>query len=514
MRKFKKIWIAILAFTLVVAVAAAAALIWSRWPKETVPQFFTSVNVQGSSASEASGDNSVLHTGADVVTTAPHGYSVSTSNDTATQIGMSVLEAGGNAVDAAVAIAYILSVEEQSASGLGGSGGMLVYDPSTQECKFYDYRAAASSAEKYPGTIGIPGMVAGMEYVHDIYGSISMADLIAPAIFYAEQGSYTALAETLRTVQEGGAQAFYTGKIAEDVAGHSGITVEDMANYQVYEYDALAIDYRGYTVYGANAPMSGITVLQMLEMEELLDIPDPAEDPANYINTLQDITFAVYSDRKSILGDPAYRNIDLTEKLTSAYLLELLELDVAEMNDDEECPDTTSFSVVDANGLTVTATNTLTQFWGSGIVVDGFYLNNTNANFTNQKINAYEPGKRSRTYSAPIIVTGEDGLVMAIGTPGGNNIPVVLFDVLLKLLKYDMDPQQAVTKARVIYSFGILTVEEGNDWLDTYEMHHTYAWRETGSWWGSISLAGYSDDTGAFAAFDSRRGATMAGVYN
>lgn len=290
-----------------------------------------------------------------------------------------------------------------------------------------------------------------------------------------------------------------------------------MSGYQVYEYDALSVDYRGYTVYSANAPLSSVTVLQMLKMEELLDPPDPEEDVMGYLTALEKITLTAYSDRYSSLGDPVYSHVDLSENLSANYIYGLFDLNEDDFNDNDESPETTSFSVVDSNGLVVSATNTLFLFRGCKVMVDGFFLNNTNSNFSNCDINAYEPGKRSRTFTAPTIVTGEDGYILAVGTPGGNNIPSVLFGVLPDVLKYGADPQEAVTKSRVIYRQGVLTVEEDQNvstWLNTAGVTSSIVWRKTGYWWGSVSLAGYSDEAGAFAAYDYRRGATKAGIYN
>jgi len=114
-------------------------------------------------------------------------YSVSASNDYVTAVGMSILEAGGNAVDAAVAMGYVLGVVEPFTSGLGGSGGMLIYDSNTGKAVFYDYRAAAGT---YNGgdKVAIPGFVLGMEKINADYGTIPIRDLIEPAIYYAEKG--------------------------------------------------------------------------------------------------------------------------------------------------------------------------------------------------------------------------------------------------------------------------------------------------------------------------------------
>lgn len=488
---------------------------------------------------------------------ADRSYSVSTSSDIATEIGMQVLEAGGNAVDAAVAVAYTLAVVEPYGSGLGGSGGLLVYDMNTGECVFYDYRASAGSTDNSYDSIAVPGFVAGMEACHADYGTVSMADLLDPAIYYAENGftvseqlSYrltmaksdlsgyswlysedgdyltsgdtmyqTQLAEVLRAIQSEGAEVFYSGWIAEDIAAATSLTVEDLENYQVYKRDAVEGSFEGYTVYSANSPLSGITLIQMLEMAEELDISDPAEDPLTYLAQLKQITALAYGNRYNTIGDQSFYALDEQTLVSESYILDLLGLSYEEegYDQDYESAETTSFSIVDSDGLVVVATNTLTQFWGSRIAVDGIFMNSTNNNFSSSGLNVYEPGKRSRTYTAPTIVTGEGGYVIAIGTPGGNNIPSRLFTVLVDILKFGEEPQTAIEKMGLLYRNGVLTIEmdENNEtWFDTSGISENIVWKSTGMWWGAISLAGYSDEQGAFSAYDTRRGATMSGVYN
>ena len=489
-----------------------------------------------------------------------HGYSVSCSNDIATDVAMAVLESGGNAADAAVALSYTLAVVEHYASGLGGSGGLLIYDPGTDRCEFYDYRACSGSSGY--SSVGVPGFVKGMEALHDDYGIVEMEKLLEPAASYAENGfkinatlenrilsasatlsENTAfcnsggnlltkgdtlvqsdLAKTIRLIQKEGADAFYRGSIAEDLAQSTTLTLEDLASYQVNKSPAVVGSFNGYTVYGTGAPLSGTVLIQMLEMADILDIPNPSENAAEYLSTLSRITEISYSDRYYTITDPDYYpdGTDVSEYLqelvSEEYVKNLLGIGETKAADyDVEKPETTSYSIVDSSGMVVCATNTLSSFWGCQLSVDGFFLNNTNINFSAHGINSYEADKRSRTFTAPTIIKGNDGYVAAIGTPGGNNIPSILFNVIVDMLKFHEEPQAAVDKSRFLYRSGVLTLEtdsEGSTWLDLSGISGNYVWHDTGYWWGSVSLAGYSHTDGAFAAFDYRRGATKAGVFN
>lgn len=117
-----------------------------------------------------------------------NGYSVSTSNIYATMVAAQVLDAGGNAVDAAVAAAYTLAVVESYASGIGGGGGMLIYDPKTDKYQFLNYLPEAAQSGANYRDIAVPGFVSGMETANELYGSFSMASLMNYAIYYAENG--------------------------------------------------------------------------------------------------------------------------------------------------------------------------------------------------------------------------------------------------------------------------------------------------------------------------------------
>ncbi len=401
-----------------------------------------------------------------------------------------------------------------------------------------------------------------MELIHGDYGSVSLKDLIEPAEYYAENGfiingtlayrieaggdmlsSYSALtdnngnlltegatlvqpelAATLRTIQSEGAKAFYSGSIAQDIAAQTDLSLDDLASYHVNKRTALQGSFNGYTVYGAGVPLSGVVLIQMLEMAEKLNIADPKKDSQAYLSDLKKLTEAAYSDRYYTVTDPdfyedgtdvsAYEQNLISEEYIN-YLLRDTSTDV--QNYDKESPETTSFSVVDSNGLVVCATNTLSSFWGCQQMVDGFFLNNTNTNFSSNGVNRYEAGKRSRTFTAPTIITGPDDYVVALGTPGGNNIPSILFNTIVDVIRFKEDPQEEVTKSRIMYRDGYLTVEvdeSGGTWLDLSQISEPVIWRDSGYWWGSVALAGYSDTEGAFAAYDYRRGATKAGVYN
>lgn len=468
------------------------------------------------------------------------GYAVASDTPDATNVGMEILNRGGNAVDAAVAVAFMLAVVEPYSSGLGGGGFMLVYDSKQNEAWSLDYYASAGSAEEMVDYIGIPGFLKGMQAALDNWGTMQLGELMDPAIAFAENGftasrllvkrmrstaeiqknpafadltagsrvRQTELAQTLRAVQKDGIDVFYSGKIAEDIASVSGITTADLENYQVYCEPAISARVFDKTIFATTAPSSGLTTLQMLALAERMDIPSPEMDTPGYMETYRDIVRAAYRYRISNLVDPRYYPFN-SEVILSDETIDGLLQQIDEANSDKERTSTTQFAVIDGNGLIVCVTNSLSDIWGSGIAVDGFFLNNTLSVFGTVGKNTYSPQKRPRTHFSPLIVAGDDGYLLAIGSPGGNNIPKIVFSVLLDILKFGTDVQTSVNKARVLIDEdGYACVEPTEDApsiVDISQIPFGYYYSGSHMYFGCTSIVGYSPDGGIFAASDMRR---------
>ncbi|MGP0687307.1 gamma-glutamyltransferase [Priestia aryabhattai] len=429
------------------------------------------------------------------------GYGVSSSNPIAVEVGMDVLEEGGNAVDAAVAVSYALGVVEPYGSGIGGGGGMLIL-PGDQSDKptFFDYRETSpTSSEDSEEGIGVPGFVKGMETVHEKYGSKKMDELIEPAIKLADDGfpvgqqlaerlkgaqyrlsedeipnffpgnqpieegeklEQPELGETLELIKEKGSDVFYNGELAEEIADEvPGIQKSDLEEYSVEEREPVQGEFAGYDVISAPPPFSGITLIQSLQMAEMLNVQKAEEDTALFTHLTSEITNRANSDRVKHIGDPAFAEIDEKELTDKEYSRELAQdISLNELSEkyqlkgkelEEEHISTTHFVVTDKDGTVVSVTNTLSNFFGSGENVDGFFLNNNLNNFNNIKnsLNYYEPGKRSRTFTAPTILR-KDNEVIGIGTPGGSRIPMMLTEVLVRHLLFKESLQDAIDAPR------------------------------------------------------------------
>lgn len=480
------------------------------------------------------------------------GFAVSSSSNEATETGMQILARGGNAVDAAIAMSYVLGVCEPYSSGLGGSGFMVVYMPDEQCAYSLNYRATAGS--RYPSDeILVPGLVMGMEEAANQWGTMSMAQLMDPAIDYANNGFQasadfvkrvqhyasvssapafsgiktgdtvvqTQLGSTMEAIQKDGAAAFYTGQIAQDIAAKSTLSTGDIASYQVAVTKAPTVCCGGYTLYASDAPSSGVTVLQMMKLAETFQMPSPSEDAAGYLQTLKKCQQTAYAARSHTLVDPAFDDYDSSYYTSDGYIEGLAASAAAPVESDPERQCTTQFSVIDGNGMVVNVTNTLSDSWGSCKQVDGFYLNNTGSNFSDSGINAYEAGKQPRTHIAPVIAVGADGSRLAVGSPGGSVIPQVVMPVLQNILSFGVDPVTAVEQSRFVFADdGRLCLETddngstGKKLLDQSGLSMNYYYNNSHIYFGCTSLVGYSPDFGVFGVCDMRRGTSAAMYYH
>ncbi len=422
-------------------------------------------------------------------------YGVSSSNPIAVDVGMKVLKDGGNAVDAAIAVSYALGVVEPYGSGIGGGGGMLIAKEG-EEPTFIDYREVAPSSLE--GKTGVPGFVAGMEYVNKKYGTTSMTKLIDPAIEYAEKGfkvdellasrlfyasgrmdvsnlssffprgeaikageelKQPELAEQLTYIKQNGAAGFYQKDIANRLAEETSISLEDLQEYEVEERQPVVSTYKGNEIIAAPPPFSGITVIQMLKMMEKENV-NINEQEVDY-KAIKKIKEIAYADRVKEISDPAFYPQDVERFLSDEYIESLLEnSEKREVEGaDQEHESTTHFVVIDKEGTTVSTTNTLSNFFGLGKQVDGFFLNNNADTYGSIGVNNPEPGKRARTFTAPLIIRKEGEWIMGVGTPGGTRIPQVLNQVLARHFQGGEELEKAVETPRFIFDQDTLYIE-------------------------------------------------------
>ncbi len=455
---------------------------------------------------------------------------VASAHPLASEAGREMLEKGGNAIDAAVATGFALGVVEPFASGLGGEGVMLIYLAEEDEIIAIDYKGTAPAnvplpeeydRERYgPTAPCVPGTPAGLAYVLEKYGTMSLAEVLEPAIRYAREGfevgpllfellavrnehmndaarevflpEYGApplvgeklyqddLANTLEKIAEYGVEYFYWGRTAwlidqymEENGGY--ITYEDMISYEPIEREPVVGDYRGYTVVSVPPPVSGLVVINMLNILEGFDLNELYNDSqVDYYHLLAEAFKIAYADYYAYIIDPAFGTTPVDELTSEEYaemrrelidmeeaqsgwegglgdidIMESAALEAVAMSDGS----TTHFVAGDAQGNIVSATHTISLFVGSQHVIPGtgVLMNNTLGLFTNDPddIGRIEPGKRTRSMLVPTMVLDEDQPFMALGTPGATRIPSTLVMTLINIIDHEMGLQEAIEANRM-----------------------------------------------------------------
>ncbi|PWF64850.1 gamma-glutamyltransferase [Shewanella sp. BC20] len=391
---------------------------------------------------------------------AKHGM-VASQEALASRTGIEILKQGGNAVDAAVAVAFSLAVTLPRAGNIGGGGFMLVHLAKENKTIAIDYREMAPSKAKkdifldengdavtklsreHGLAVGVPGTVMGMSLALEKYGTMTMAQVTAPAIKMAQEGIsvtpdlavslaglkrrmsqwpstaaifYKAdgsdyqvddilkqpeLAHSLQLIAEKGTKGFYEGETAEKlvkaVQEAGGImTLADLQHYKAVEREPVRGQYRGYEVISMPPPSSGgVHIIEMLNVLQQFPIDQFGHNTAQTIHVMAETMKHAYADRSEYLGDPDFykvpvkqlTNKDYAQKIASQIALnkttpstEIKPGNLAPYESDQ----TTHFSVVDKWGNAVSNTYTLNFSYGSGLVAKGtgILLNNEMDDFS------------------------------------------------------------------------------------------------------------------------------------
>jgi gamma-glutamyltranspeptidase / glutathione hydrolase len=467
----------------------------------------------------------------------------------ASQVGAEIMQAGGNAIDAAVATGFALAVVHPAAGNLGGGGFMLIRmaDGPTH---FLDYREkapAAATRDMYldaqgnviPGAseigykaIGVPGSVAGMVYAEHKWGKLTLGQVMAPAIKLARDGfpltwgeaqdfhdGYLAkFPESRRVFQRDGdyykpgeifrqpdlartlerianrPEDFYRGSLARELAaaiekGGGLITADDLAHYEVKEREAVRGTYRGYEVISAPPPSSGGTVLiESLNILEGFDLAGMGDRSAQSIHFTTEAFRRAFFDRAEFLGDPDFSRVPVAQLIDKRYAeawreqidpgratpskelkrpavfaeLEQVAAEHPPVSAPHESNHTTHYSVVDAAGNAVAVTTTINAWFGSRVTADGlgFLMNDEMDDFSSKPgvpnedgliqgpANAIGPGKRPLSSMTPTIVAKDGKTVLVLGSPGSSKIITTVANVLMGVVDYGMNIQEAVNAPR------------------------------------------------------------------
>lgn len=386
---------------------------------------------------------------------------VASQNALSSEIAAEILARGGNAFDAGAALGFALAVTLPRAGNIGGGGFMLLHVADQNKTIAIDFRETAPAAARRDmffdaeGNVvddatyrfshqssAVPGSVAGLAHIVEKYGTMSLAEVLQPAIrlardgievtydlaanlarsqrlknnpaslrkFYRPDGSnyevgdlfkQPDLAWTLSEIAEHGVDAFYRGsvarKIVADMEAHNGlITMADLAGYEVVEREPVRGTYRGHEIAAMPAPSSGGThVIQMLNILENFPLATMGPESADALHVMAEAMKFSYADRSRYLGDPDFVEVPMAALVSKQYARAIaarISMDHALPSDEiapgnlapYESDETTHYSVIDSDGNVVGNTYTLMFSYGSGVVIEGtgILMNNNMGNFT------------------------------------------------------------------------------------------------------------------------------------
>lgn len=459
---------------------------------------------------------------------------VSSAHPLATEVGLQVLEAGGNAFDAAVAVAAALNVVEPMMSGMGGYGTILVYSAAEGRIRFLNAsgripRGVDSDAFRAPTpgyrenrrgakAVSTPGNVNAWASMSREYGRLPWADLLEPAARLAEEGyevddriagliraawdefpqhartfygvegrpleagerlTQTDLASSLRLVAREGPEVFHGGALGEavdkamrDAGGF--LRLEDLEENQAEWWDPIEIDYRGHRVVVPSPPANSFPALVRLGMMSQVDVQAMGHNSVDYLHFFAEVTKRAYWVRLRYAGDPEVAPPPLDTLLSPRYWAEMVRpIDMQEALpfapprlSGESGANTTHFVVADADGNVVSATQTLGNSFGSRIMPQGtgIWLNNSLAYSTfepaGNPMDAH-PGRRKLSGDVPLFVLKDGKPWIALGTPGGHTIPQTVPQMVMNMVDFGMDIQQAIAVPRISFTEpNLLVLEE------------------------------------------------------
>jgi gamma-glutamyltranspeptidase / glutathione hydrolase len=450
---------------------------------------------------------------------AKHGI-VCCAQPLAAEVGLDVLKAGGNAVDAAIATNAMLGLVEPGSCGMGGDLFCIYWDAKTQ--KLYGLNASGRSpyamtreALRQQGIRGfsgvyswtVPGCVDGWDQLRQRFGTMSLAQLVAPAIKYGEEGfpvseiighgwprrgrdpSMTAtycpngrvpeigelfrnpeLAASYRVIATKGRDGFYRGPIAEQIVAasrerHGFFELKDFADHTSEWVEPVSTNYRGYDVWELPPNGQGIAVLEVLNLLEGYDLRSMGRHSADYLHVFIEAKKLAYADRAKFYADPAFHKLPVAELISKSYAerrRKLIDPKHAATSVPTGDPvlaasrDTTLLCVVDKDRNCCSLIQSNSAHFGSRIVPGhvGFVMQNRGSGFSldGQSWNALEPHKRPFHTIIPAFVTKDGKPWLCFGVMGGDLQPQGQVQVLVNLIDFGLDVQAAGDAARTSHA--------------------------------------------------------------
>lgn len=475
------------------------------------------------------------------------------------EAGAAILEAGGNAFDAMIAMSFVTAVRETAMNSIGGVGVLLAHHATsgqTREINFYGRTPAGLAEDIFvphmsgPGddraamgwtkvrdslnergflSVGVPTYVAGLASLHDSGATMPWSDLLQPAVelaragFVADEedvvyaathlrhlGAYDEisrvlladgvpmpsgfyqgvgrpmrqpdLADTITAVAAGGSDAFYTGDIAHAMAssvqrGGGVLTVDDLSRYRPDTNDGMRSTYRGYEVVASSGMTGGLTLIEMLNLAEQLDLGSYDRWSGKCLHLIAEIMRQAWTDRFVYVGDPTGASVPLdglTDKAYAASLIDGFPTDrapgvtrpgdpwpfsaltpprAASVVGDPGSSETTHVAAADGDGNVVTLTQTLGMAFGSCVMPEGTGVSLNDVTMWMNPVpgtpNSVGPWKTQLGHATPVMLLKDGRPVVALGAPGGRRVVTSMFQAIINIVEFGMDVQEAIGAPRL-----------------------------------------------------------------
>ena len=458
---------------------------------------------------------------------------VATSQPLAANAGLDILKKGGNAIDAAVATAAVLSLMEPNSTSMGGDAFIMVY--LADEKKLIGLNASGRAPygmtldalnerlEKHEMrgirgiySVTVPGAVDGWFEVLERYGTMSMAEVLEDAIYYAENGFPVSeiiagawrslernqepstranllvdgraprpgeiftnkdMAKTFQLLAEHGRDAFYRGPIAEAIVlysdEHDGfLTMKDFEDHTSTWVEPIYADYKNYRLYELPPNGQGVAALEMLKILENVDLASMGHNSAEYLHYFIEAKKLAYADIQKWNSDPEFNNLPIDEMISTEYgRSQFARITPSQAMERPESGipgegDTVLLEVMDKDHNAVSFIYSIYSGFGSGLMAPGtgFTLQNRGGLFSREPghVNVVEPHKRPFHTIIPAMAFKDGEFFMTFGAMGGAVQPQQHVQIFLNAVDFGMNMQQAVEIPRINHGGGLsVTVEPG-----------------------------------------------------
>ena len=514
---------------------------------------------------------------------------VATSQPLAANAGLDILKKGGNAIDAAVAAAAVLTLVEPNSTSLGGDAFIMIYiaaedklvginasgrAPYTMTLDALNERLDKHDMDRIRGiySVSVPGAVDGWFEVLEEYGTMTMAEVLEPAIYYAENGFPVSpiiagawrglernqepstraallldgerapragdvfrnpdLAHSFRLLAEHGRDAFYKGPIAEAIVAYSDqhdgfLTMKDFADHTSTWVEPIFADYGDYRLYELPPNGQGIAALEMIKILGNVDLGAMGHNSAEYLHHIIEAKKLAYADIQKWNGDPEFNDLPTQEIISTEYGRRQFErIDPKRAMERPESGisgngDTILLEVMDKDHNAVSFIYSIYGGFGSGLVAPGtgFPLQNRAALFSREPghINVVEPHKRPFHTIIPAMAFKDGEFFMTFGAMGGSVQPQQHVQIFLNVVEFGMNAQQAVEIPRINHGGGLnVTVEPGIDeaaLVQLEAMGHEIRRRTTRGGVGGAQIIIFDRATGAMIGGSTPHKDGMAVAY-